>query len=475
MQSSEKAYFAGALGVLFSRGVSVGAGVLSLWFLTRILSVEEFAAYNFAMSIAVLLGYSIGLGTERSLLIRINETDPHPTHFLGMRLMKRVLALALALSAVAVSLMLVLPGLGDDPRYAAVPILSLTVPALAGSLVLITWYQANHRVGVSQSMQGLNDGTRCLFFGLTLAFGLGWSGIGFGAFLGAAVPALYLSWRARGRTLPEPSHFGLRDALEGLPFVTMRVMQIALQELAIIALGSWGSATGTSQFTVAVRVAILIESGQMVFAPTFMPRVLRHLAGGRKDLAAREYRVARLAGFLAALAAAIVLVVIGAPVLNFLSADYGVDFPAFLILIAAYLLPVGMGMHSTFLSMTDKIALSSANRVVSIAVLAVLLWILVPRYDAIGASVALLVAVIVHEVIGVLLYIRHAGTRPFGAFDGAAVLGACTTLCATAAGLVTMPVGAAVLAGILAVNAIRERVLILQVAGQLLAILRPGN
>ena len=101
--NTAKMYFSGSLGVLFSRIVGMIAGVGSLWFLTRVLSTEDFAAYTFAMSLILVLGYSASLGLERVMLLRISGLAPEPGVLKGSVLARRI-ALRVALLSLAAAL-----------------------------------------------------------------------------------------------------------------------------------------------------------------------------------------------------------------------------------------------------------------------------------------------------------------------------------------------------------------------------------
>lgn len=459
LQDSGKAYFTGALGVLASRVVTICAGILSLWLLTRILSTEDFAGYSVAMSVVVVAGYSVGLGIERSMLLRIGELEIDAGRLAGAGMMRRILLLVAALSGAAALAAAFWAGAGETPRHDFVRLLAPVIPATALALVLVTWYQANHRVGVSQAMQGLTDGTRSLVFVLTMALGLGAAGVAAGAVIGAAAPLIFLGLRASGRSRTEPVALQASDLGAGLQFLLMRLARMGLHQFDVIALGVLGSAVGTAQYVVAARFAMLIESGQTVFAPTFAPRVRRHLATGRSDLAEREYHVSRIAGFSLALAASVLFVLAGRPILEQFGA-FGVDYEAFMILVAANLLTVGVGMHSTFLSMTDQLGRSTANRVVGLIVFGVCLWMLVPRYDAMGAAVSFLIATLLHEVTGVVILKRHLGIRALSRVEAVTLAVACAALCAVGFGYAAPLHGALVLVAVLVLGIGRERELI---------------
>lgn len=459
MQNSGKAYLTGALGVALSRVVSIAAGIISLWLLTQILTTENFAGYSVAMSVVVLCGYTAGLGIERSMLLRIGGLDVDAEKLAGTRLMLNISAAVAAIAVLVAGGLYFWSSTGATPRHDFVRMLAPAVPALALSLVLVTWYQANHRVGVSQSMIGLNDGVRSCVFAITMLLGLGATGVAAGVIIGAAAPLIFLSVRACGRTMPEPRTLNFADLVAGLQFLAMRLSKMGLHQFDIIALGALGSATGTAQYVVAARFAILIESGQTMFGATFAPRVRRHLTTGRNDLAEREYHVSRVTGFTAALGACLVLVFIGRPLLQEFG-DFGVNFDVFMVLVATNLITVGMGLHSTFLSMTDQLGRSTANRLVCLAIFGLCLWVLVPRYDAMGAAVSFLIATIIHEIAGVAILKRHVGIQALTAVEATVVAIAVATLCAIGIGAASQIHGGLILLAILLLSLSRERALL---------------
>ncbi len=468
MQRSDSAYLSGATGVLLSRALSVLAGVASLWVLTQVLSTEAFAGYTVAMSILMLAGYSTGLGLERSMLLTISELPPRPTLLQGRGAMLKIAAVAASVSTLTA---LVVWGLADPETGGArdefLQRLAPIVPSTALSLVMITWFQANHRVGVSQSMLGLNDGMRCLLFLVCMVLGSGPGGIALAAVLASLVPIMVLSWLARGRSVAPPTDLRPSDVRDGLQFLVQRLSLMGLHHLDIIVLGALGTAVGTAQYVVASRFAMLLETAQMVFVPTFAPRVRRYLANGDIEMAAREYKVARVLGFTGALAIALVFVLAGPWILTVFG-DFGDGFGAFSLILAAYVLPVGAGMHGTFLAMTNRLRFATLNRAICTGFFLVLLLILVPSFDAMGAGAALVVAIALHEVTGVFLLRRFFGLQAISALEFAETVLASATLILVAAMPNLNLVGAVVLACLLAARLLRERALLGLVLGDLL-------
>lgn len=409
MQKADRAYLFGGAGVLLSRGLSMVAGVASLWILSHVLTTEQFAGYSVAMSVVFLTGLSAGFGLERTMVLKIAEMPPQAGMLRGRSMMTRIAAIVLALSCAAMMLVLALATTAAPSWHSTfiawlVPI----IPATALSFVLISWFQANHVVGVSQSMFGAVDIVRCGLFALCFVLGAAAGWIAVAAILAALVPILILSGWARGRTEDQPDAVGLKDAKDGLLFFVMRLATMGFEHFDIFIMGLLGTPQGTAQYVVATRFGALVQTAQVVFAPTFAPRVRRHLALGDMELADREYHVARVIGFAVALALGIVFL-LGGQVLLGLFGEIGGGFRPFVMIVAVYTLSVGVGMHSVFLSMANNLPLATANRSGAALVFLLLLTVLIPRMDAMGAAWALFLASAMHDATGIALLKRRTG------------------------------------------------------------------
>ncbi len=174
-------------------------------------------------------------------------------------------------------------------------------------------------------------------------------------------------------------------------------------------------------------------------------------------------------GFAASLLLSLAFVLLGEPVLG-LFGDFGFGFEALMLLTAAHLLSVGCGFHAAFLSMTSDIGWSTANRIASVLVFALCLVALVPRFDAPGASLAFLIATILHDGAGIAILRRRFGIVALDLPDGAVVLASSALLCATGLGAVPRLAGAAGLLALLAATGWRHRALFSAVLGDLVAL-----
>lgn len=405
--SAGLAYLSGAAGVITTRALGLAAGVLSLWLLTRILETEAFAGYTAAMSVLMLLGFAAGFGIERMMLLKIAGLPAGPMPLQGGRMMRRVAGLILLTGVIvglgAAILWRFIPHApGDAPVAAWLLWLWPVVPAVALTLALVTWYQANHQFGWPQAIWGVSDTCRAAGFLAVFILGLGAPWVAVSAVLAAVLPVTLLSYRSRGRTADEPGDMSIRDLGDGIQFFLMRFSNMAMTHLDILVLGLLAPASSVAQYVVASRFAAILETGSHVFLPAYAARARRHIAEGTPALAWREYGTARSLGLLITLPLIGIFVLFSADLLSFFG-EFGTAHASFLILICGHLLNVGFGSHSIHMSMTDDLPYATANRCAALAAFAILLAVLVPAYGDEGAALSFAAASLVYNLAGAVL------------------------------------------------------------------------
>ncbi|WP_316646603.1 lipopolysaccharide biosynthesis protein [Ovoidimarina sediminis] len=445
--------------------------------MTRILEAEAFAGYAVAMSVAVILGYTAGYGSERVMLLKIGGLPPEANLLRGRRLAQQIIALvfvtASATAALAILVLSLWPNLSGETEVLPWLIaLSPIVPATAIVLALVTWYQSNHEVGIPQTTGGMTDGSRCLGFAATFVFGLGAAAVAPAAVIAALLPAAVLAWRARGRTESEPGSFSLRDMRDGLQFFAIRLAQTGFHHLDIMVLAAFAPDPSlVAQYVVASRFAAIVEAGQQVFVPAYTPRARRHSAEGKAETVAREYGVARTLGILASGTAVLIFILIGRPLLDFFG-EFGAAYDAFLILCAAYLLQVGFGLHSAHLSMVGELRLSTLSRLGSLVALAIFLLVLVPRLGQTGAALSLVLAHLVLGLSGIWILKARAGITALTPTNALVLAIGVSGLLMAALAAAPPWVAVAGMLVLLGTTAAQNTSLLTNVTGELLSLLR---
>ncbi len=431
METPTRAYISGAAGVLASRVISVVAGIFSLWFLARILSIEEFSGYVSAMAILVLLGYSGGLGIERAMLLRISERASGKGILIGRALMiktgRTVLISSGVIAALAVAITSGMPTLRSVAAADWIVRLWPIIPATALSLVLIHWYQANHRVGISQLMNGLNDGARCAAFGMVFALGLGATSVANSAIIAAILPFALLWLLSIGRTEREPSAIGVADLLAGLQFLVLRVATMGMRQFDLIAMGFLAGAADTAAYAVASRIGDIAQLGKQAFLNTYAPRARLHLAHGDQAAVEREYQTTRVLATLVTFGVAIGAILVGQIALD-LVGNFSSGYPVLLLIISSHLVSASFGEHTTLLSMSGDLTKTMLNRVVSVLLFLFFLGAAVPIFGGLGAAMAFLLATMIHEIFGALILQK---TLKIPAINKMGILALCLALVGT--------------------------------------------
>lgn len=426
MQTVRKAYFSGASGALTSRGLSVVAGMLSLWLLARILSTDDLAGYVAAMSLLVLLGHASGLGIERAMLLRITP-GAHSNHVLAGRGMAArtaalVAVLSLCVALLAWGLTSGRANLPDNTTDEWIARLWPIIPGQALLLVLIHWYQANHWMGLSQVVPGVHDGLRSLAFAVVFAFGLGAGAVAAGAVLASVLPVLVLVCIAAGRSEAKPTLLRLSDIWSGVQFLAIRVATMGLRQIDVFVMGVAVGGLETAAYAIASRIGDIAQVGRQAFMQTYAPRARLHHTSGDGPAIAREFAATRTMSFLMTLAVSFAAIVFGVPALN-LFGEFASGYPVLLLVLAGHVLTAGFGAHDVHMSMIDHLGIATINRIATFLLFLLLLLVLVPRFEGLGAASAFVLTAAAYGVIGsVLLHLRSALPLVDVATVGAGVL-----------------------------------------------------
>lgn len=461
METPGRAYLSGAAGVAGSTLASGVAGFVSLWLLTRILSVEAFGGYAFAMAILALASVLATLGLDRSLLLRIASLDSPSGRLRGGGLALRVLAAGTAAAgAVAVALWfgaapLVRMGMMPEAQF-WLRALGIAAVPLTAAMVLQAWYQANHRIAFAAAMPGIGDLARCLLFAVVLALGLGEPGVAAAVTLAAAVPAGLLAWRARGRTTRAPRRLSGDDFAKGWQFLTLRLAQQGTRQVDLVMMGLLATGAATAEYAIAARIAALADQGRLSLKPTFTPRVRKWIVAGDREAALREFVRTRDASFAAAVAVAAGFTLLGAPVLS-LFGPFGGAYPMLLLVALSFVVNAGFGMHASYLSMHGEVGWSAALRLAGLGLLVLLDLVLIPPLGAVGAALAAAASQLIVNAASAALAWRLTGLAALDAAQGVALGAASLALGAAAFGWIAPLPASAVLGAVFLFAAFRSR------------------
>lgn len=395
MRGARASYLAGAIASAVSQALSIAAGIVSLWLLTRILPKEMFGAYAFAMSLVTTCSIIGLLGLDRALVLRVAAASPRPGVLKGTGLVLKASAIALGASLLMAAALwlgadaLVTAGAAPEAAF-WLPALALAVVPLTLSGMMQAWFQSNHRVAEAVALPGVVDVSRAALLGLVLLAGAGARGVAVAVVVAAWVPVVVLGLRAIGERRRAPRHLRGSDVSRGLLFLTQTLSNQGLRQFDLVLVGLLASGLTTADYALAARIARLCDTGRLALKPTFMPRARRHLQRGAADQAATEFHHARIASFATATLAAAAFAAAGGPLLA-LFGSYQSAYGPLLLLTAGYLINAGTGMHATYLAITGEVLVSALMRIVALTAFVFSAWLIIPPYGAIGGAAALLV------------------------------------------------------------------------------------
>lgn len=425
MQTPAIAYVLGASGALVGRLLSLVAGMLSLWLLAQLLSHEDFAGYASAMAVVILLGHGAGLGIEQAMLLRLPPLATLSGRLVGRSMMLRTAGVVVVLSVAVVGAMFgvlgAVPAFEVGATYQWIVALWPVIPGYALFLVFVSWYRSNQRVGIAEAMPGVADAARSLTFGFIYIVGLGAAAVPAGVALSLLLPIVFLIAMSAGRADPAPSNLRFSDASAGLRFLVMRLSTMGLRQIDLIVMGFLVGGSATAAYAVASRIGDMAQLGQHAFVQTYAPRVRRHLARGDEAAIVREYNATRALSFLLCLGIAAVLVLCGQVALDVFG-DFSQGYPVLLLVLAGHLVTASFGGHDAHLSMTDHLGAAMANRMAALCTFVILLALLVPPFEGLGAAISFVGAATLHGVVGAILLRRKSAARLLHASASAAGL-----------------------------------------------------
>ena len=413
MKSAGRSYFEGAAATSVSTLVSAASGFVSLYFLTRILTKEELGGYAFAFSAVSLLAFVAAWGFERNLMLRIARLAPDPKDLRGRGLVLRAVGVSTLIALVLiVGLYLAAPtvvALGAIPEAELwLVLLVIALVPMAASAQMQAWFRANSRIVTASLTNGAVNLFRALLLAGVFLAGGGVGSVAAAVILSTLAPVLIIGFLGRHARDRPPSNLRLRDAWTGAVMVVQKISNYGLRLVDVILVGFLASGVATAEYAVAARLALFCGMGSEAMQPTFAPRGRRYFATGDLASAAREYHIARAAGFLVSLGVAILLVLLGPRLLEFFG-DFDAAFGPLLVLSAGYIVTAGAGFHFSYLQMQGEIWGTTVLRLSGLVVMVALAFLLIPTLAALGGALALTGAIVYLNASSLYYMYRRTG------------------------------------------------------------------
>jgi len=457
MEEFKASYVKGSLAVGAGMTVSVMAGFVSLYCLTRILEKEALGGYGFVATLVAMVSIFATGGLERTLLLKVGAAAGRRNEIAGGGLVLRCCIAAVVLCGLLVAAMVLGAGALVDRGVTAsvgfwLPALALSVLPITMIVLLRTWLQSNHRVPLSVILPGMTDALRSIGLAVTLLFGLGVTGVVGAVYLSVAFALGILLMGVRSKVRWEPSRLTLSDVSNGALYTSQKLVRQRFQQFDILILGLIASGTVIAEYLVAARLAQLGMIGTFALSPSFLPRARRLYVTGNLAGLIEEYHLVRLASLLVACGGAAGFAVLGGPLLTIFG-SYHVAYGVLLILSAAMMVNMTTAIGAQLLTVTGAVRTPTAVQVAAFTAFAGAALVLGPRYGGEGVAVAVLIGTAVKEVgLSALIY-RHFGSAGLAPWSLGAVVVAAAALCAGAVGVVP-PIATAGAVGLAVVLAV---------------------
>lgn len=398
--------------------VSRAVAMLFTLVIARLMSVADFGAMNFALSMVVVVALLQDLGLSRTVVKEVARRPEDAALWIG-----RLLPTKLLLAGVAA---LAMPSLAGLAGYETSMVTLLVVAAcmLPSGAIWLLLENATQAVGATRLLAAVTLGNAALQTGLGLAAAFGAGGdprLLVAAMVVANVASTTILWRALVRRIGpiRPSldwAFARQTIATSLPYLVVAVAVAALGRLELMLLARLGGDVQAGVFSAALKLfeaaLFVLYAMQIALNPVMAKLVVSDRAGLERWL---DWEFGLLAASIVPVAAAAYL--LAGPLISLLYPPGFEAAGAVLAVLVAGLPIVGLQVFTAgVLMLTDH---RKPVLLLNLAVLAaqvVLTSLLAPRFGAFGAAVALVCSQGVAAAIGVALIVglRVAGAPAFG-------------------------------------------------------------
>jgi O-antigen/teichoic acid export membrane protein len=410
------AHVRGSSLLLIGRGLAMAVAFLTQVLITRHLSKDDYGAFALGLSTALLVQSVLALGLDRAdtRFLALYEDRADHARLLGVIVFEATTVVVLG-SAVVVGLWALGAHLQDSltDSSAAFDVLVVMValaPIQALDLLVVNVFAVFASPwAVFLRRFVLDPGLRLL---VALAVVIGGAGvvvlaIGYVA-AGALGTALYvvlmirlLSRRGflhgdRPRRIVIPAR-----ALLGfsVPLLFTNLVAVASTELAAVALAHYGSVADVAAFRAVQPLAALNLVVMLSFATLYMPAAARMLArGDEHGVSTLYWQSAAWIGVLTFPVLCVMTALAHQVTVTSIGERYADSSPYLVILSIGYFLNAALGFNGLTVQMLGRVRYVMGTNVVVLAWMFGANLLLVPRWGAGGAAVAVLSTLVVHNV-----------------------------------------------------------------------------
>lgn len=424
------------VGQLLSRGLEFVIKVA----LARVLGPSIFGVFVFGMRLIRFARMGSQLGSESALLRYLpmhKETGQHDT------LLSTVLAVSLFFSSLLAVLLYVFSSyinkytISDDYFIAIFSILILTLPILAGIEIVTTAFRADKRLEYRVFVNDLvYPSARLLFIGIAIGVGVSVFGIISAvvvaaaiAFLASVVILLRDGFRPSIGFSAESRSVICSYYKFALPMVGSRLGSLLYNNVDIFMLGILASASDVGIYSIALSLAIFIKLPLEAAHQLFPPVVSSLYEEGRHREIEAVYETVTRWTVTTSLFLAGGLLVYRHEILSLFGPEYTSASSLIIFLAVGQLVCALVGPSGYLLLMTDHPYLDSANQIGGGLLNAVLNYLLIIEYGALGAAVATAVSIIISNLARLLQVRLIEGYWPYTAEYWKPLVGVGSAVC----------------------------------------------
>lgn len=382
------------------RIAAIGAEFACVLLLARLLGVEAYGRFAFAMSLVAIAVVPAMFGFDR-LLIREVAAAQAASAWESMKGLLVRAAQVTVLASLVIACALILVALryqaADAQMAAALAFAAALVPLIAFVRLQQAALQGLGQVPVGLAAESLVQPLMLAALLLTLVAG--------GMLQRSSTTALALQVSASGtalvvaslllrRRLPAPAaaasaRFRDREWIaSGAVFMWLVGMSAALVNIDTLLVGALLGPADAGAYRVASQLAMLVGFPLAAVSIAMAPSIAALYSQGRHEELAQRVKHASRVIFAVAAAMAVCAALVGRPLLAALGPGFDRAYPASLILVAAYLFHAAMATSTYLLFMTSHERLAAIIFTAGAASHVALGFILIPRFGIAGAAIA---------------------------------------------------------------------------------------
>ncbi|WP_462170280.1 MATE family efflux transporter [Pseudoalteromonas xiamenensis] len=192
-------------------------------------------------------------------------------------------------------------------------------------------------------------------------------------------------------------------------FLLISVTALLMVEGAVIFTGFFGTSEQVAELAVSSRIVRVIILILLAFNAVYTPEFAKLHKQGKQQQLVNAFQSARNKSSALALFGGVGLAIVGKPLLSLFGEAFTDSYYTFVVLLAAQVIKVMVGSTGQLLMMTGYQAIQQRTLMISIVIMLVLSWALIPSLGSLGASISLLIAVIIQNVFGLTYCVKHHG------------------------------------------------------------------